>query len=120
MDKRVRAVLSVLDRDFASVPDYPDLAARLGLCLPRLEHLFKRDTGHSMRDHVRARRLEAAAELLAGSRQRISEIAWAVGYKDAANFNHAFHEHFGMSPRAYRNERRIEQLLPIRLDSNQR
>ncbi|HET7437560.1 MAG TPA: helix-turn-helix transcriptional regulator [Thermoanaerobaculia bacterium] len=115
----MRAVLSVLDRDYSGVPDYAGIASQLGVCLTRLEHLFKRDTGKSMRDHLRDRRLEAAAAMLVETNQRVSEIAWAVGYKDVANFNHAFRHMFGVSPSEYRIDRRIEQLLPSAPRSDQ-
>ena len=120
MDKRVRAVLSLLDREYIVPPDLHILAGRLGLGLSRLEHLFKRDTGQSMRDYIRGRRVAAAAEMLASTGRRISEIGCAVGFPDSANFTHAFKERFGVCPREYRMHRRIEQLLPSPSDANQR
>jgi AraC-like DNA-binding protein len=119
MDKRVRVTLAILDRDYAAGPDFSALAEALGLGLSRLEHLFKRDTGQSMREYVRNRRLAEAARLLATTGMRISEIRAAVGFTDSANFAHAFKELFGLSPRAYRIERKFEQLLPSRDDSHQ-
>jgi AraC-like DNA-binding protein len=119
MDKRVRAVLAVLDEQFAAAPDFHRLAEGLGIGLPRLEHLFKRDTGRSMRDYIRERRIGAAAKLLAASSLRISEIGSAVGFPDSANFAHVFKQAYGVCPREYRILRRIEQLLPNRADSDQ-
>ena len=119
MDKRVRAALSFLERHYAEAPDYHTLAEQLGVGLGRLEHLFKRDTGTSMREHVRQCRVAAAAEMLATTRRRVSEIGCAVGFHDSANFCHAFKETYGVGPREYRIERRIEQLLPNRARTDQ-
>ena len=119
MDKRVRFAVAILDRDYAAGPDFCALAEALGLGLSRLEHLFKRDTGQSMRDYVRDRRLSEAARLLGTTRMRISEIRAAVGFTDPANFAHSFKELFGVCPRTYRIDRKFEQLPPTGDDSYQ-
>lgn len=56
----------------------------------------------SIRAFIRDRRLGQAAELLAGTDERIAQIAYSVGFRDASNFNHAFKRTFGVSPKAYR------------------
>jgi len=68
----------------------------------RLQHLFKAAMQRTIRDVVLARRLEEAAKLVVTTYERISEIAYFVGFRDVSNFNHAFRRRFGMSPRQYR------------------
>ena len=119
MDKRVRAALAILERDYARQVDYAALAASLGLGLSRLEHLFKRDVHKPMRIYVRDLRIVEAARLLSTTRMRIGEIGTAIGLPDAANFNHLFKEMFGVSPRTYRIDACIERLLPSRTKSDQ-
>ena len=80
----------------------PDLAARVGLSASGLEHLFKRHALMSIRDYVLSLRLMRAAYLLARTDERISQICYAVGFRDASNFNHVFKRSFGMSPKEYR------------------
>ena len=43
-----------------------------------------------------------AAMLIVQSHERISQIAYSVGFGDVSNFNHSFKRRFGMSPRQYR------------------
>jgi transcriptional regulator GlxA family with amidase domain len=104
MDRRVRTVLTILDQEYHRNLRCADLAAAVGVGQSRLEHLFKDHIRTSIRDYVRRRRLAEGARLLATTTARVSEVARAVGFGDAANFSHAFTAEYGMSPRAYRVE----------------
>ena len=104
MDRRVRAVLKILDDQYHRNIRCADLAAAVGVGQSRLEHLFKNHIQTSIRDYVRRRRLAEGARLLATTTARISEVALAVGFGDCTNFTHAFTAEYGMSPRAYRVE----------------
>lgn len=79
-----------------------ELAARLGLSASRLEHLFKEHVNLSIRAYVHERRLRRAAELIASTDERISQICYASGFSDPSNFNHAFKKSFGVTPKEYR------------------
>jgi AraC family transcriptional regulator of arabinose operon len=105
MDKRVREVLDVLEREWRDDHRVEELAAMVNLCASRLEHLFKSVVNRSIREVIQTRRLEEAANLIATTHERISEVVYFVGFRDVPNFNHAFRRRFGMSPREYRNAR---------------
>ena len=51
-------------------------------------------------------RCAAAARLLRASGAGITDIAYAVGYRDTAAFSRAFRRHYAQSPRDYRNTHR--------------
>lgn len=108
MDNRVKVVVEVLERRFNSSLRVAELADGVGLCASRLEHLFKQEARVSIRDYIRERRLDTAAQLLANSIERISVISFRVGFQHVANFNHAFKRRFGVSPRQYRAQRIAE------------
>lgn len=74
----------------------------MGLSPSRLTHLFTETARVSMRAFIREKRLVHAAELLSSTDERIAQIAYSVGFRDASNFNHAFKRTFGVSPKAYR------------------
>jgi AraC-like DNA-binding protein len=78
------------------------LAANIGLSTSRLAHLFRDNAGMSIQSYIVEQRLQAAAKLIVQSDERISQIAYRVGFNDVSNFNHAFKRRFGMSPRQYR------------------
>lgn len=50
------------------------------------------------------RRLERAAELLAGESGAISDVAYAVGFGSASHFTYCFRRRFGIAPSAYRRK----------------
>lgn len=103
MDRRVRKTLERLEAgSYASVHVH-ELAALVGVSASRLEHLFKRDVGMSIRQFLMRRRLARAAELLLSTCSRISELHRLAGFSNHSNFDHAFKRQFGVSPREYRN-----------------
>jgi AraC-like DNA-binding protein len=103
MDRRIKAVLTLLQQEWRNTVRVCELASRFNLGTSQLEHLFKRDTKMSIRDFVRGRRLAEAARMLAGSEEPVSAISYRAGFPDVSNFNHAFKKHYGMSPRQYRD-----------------
>jgi AraC-like DNA-binding protein len=96
--------------DHLSDPDLapPAVAAALGLSVRYLHELFRADRTSPSR-WILQRRLEAAARLLGDARQAgraVTDIAYSVGFKDAAHFSRAFSGRYGLGPRAYREARR--------------
>lgn len=102
MDRRITRVKSVLDTEYRDPPSVAELAVAVGLSASRLAHLFRKEIGMSIQSYIVERRLEMAANEIAQSHERISQIAYSVGFGDVSNFNHAFKRRFGMSPRQYR------------------
>jgi len=51
--------------------------------------------------------LRQAARLLATADERISQIAYSLGYQDESSLNHLFMDHLGLPPREYRRLIRI-------------
>jgi AraC family transcriptional regulator of arabinose operon len=92
----------VLDQQYRDPSSIEQLADEVGLSASRLAHLFREETGVSIQSYIRERRLMMAAMLLVQTHERISQIAYSVGFGDVSNFNHAFKQRFGVSPRQYR------------------
>jgi AraC-like DNA-binding protein len=67
-----------------------------------LSEKFKRITGVNFVAYIAHARTEKARDLLQNSTQRISEIAFAVGFQSLSQFNRVFKKLSGKSPRAYR------------------
>jgi len=102
MDRRIRRVRSVLDEQYRDPPSVHELAVMVGLSASRLAHLFREEVGMSIRSYVVAQRLHVAALLIVQTDERISQIAYSVGFNDVSNFNHAFKKRYGVSPGEYR------------------
>ena len=102
MDRRIRRVITVLDQQYRDPPSIEHLADDVGLSASRLAHLFRQEVGRSIQSYILERRLTMAAMLIVQTHERISQIAYSVGFGDVSNFNHAFKRRFEMSPRQYR------------------
>jgi AraC family transcriptional regulator, arabinose operon regulatory protein len=95
-------VRTVLEQEYRDPPSVEELAEAVGLSASRLAHLFRLEVGKSIQSFIVERRLVMAAMLIVQSDERISQIAYSVGFGDVSNFNHWFKRRFAMSPRAYR------------------
>lgn len=102
-DRRVLKAIDLMSTEYGSRLDAASLASRLNMSSSRLAHLFKATTGMTLSEFLRKVRLEAAAELLAATELRISEVCYSVGFESPVHFAAAFRKTFGVAPREYRD-----------------
>ena len=67
-----------------------------------LSTLLSQTTGVTFHHFLEEVRLSKAKELLRDPRNRIGEVACAIGYASPDAFRHAFKAHEGLSPEAWR------------------
>jgi AraC family transcriptional regulator of adaptative response / DNA-3-methyladenine glycosylase II len=82
--------------------DVGGLASRLGVGARQLRRLFARHLGASPAEIARARRVHFARLLIDQSDRPMTELAFAAGFASVRQFNHAFRQSFGRSPRDVR------------------
>lgn len=70
-----------------------------------LSREIKRRTGRTYTELLQERRLQQAAWLLRHTRQRVADIAVAVGYENVSYFHRIFQKRFCQSPKKYRDNR---------------
>jgi signal transduction histidine kinase/CheY-like chemotaxis protein len=80
------------------------LAEAVGMSRRQLTRKLKALLDEPPSDLLRRLRLERAAQLLEAEHGRISEVAYAVGFKSASHFTRIFRAHFGCTPSVYRDE----------------
>ncbi len=78
------------------------VARAVNLSASYFSALFSQEMGKTFTEYVTERRMERACTLLRTTRMRSSEIAFAVGYKDAHYFSFLFKKTQGCTPRDYR------------------
>jgi len=83
------------------------LAAEIGVHPVRLARAFRRRHGCSVGQYVRRVRIDAAERLLRETDRPLADVALAVGFCDQAHLARAFGRETGMSPRRYREARRL-------------
>ena len=95
---RLQSVKARMDADLAYPWSIDELARNAGLSRRSFNQKFQMAYGESAIDYLRARRLDAARDLLIHQRLSVTEAAFRVGYAHPANFATAFRRHFGYSP----------------------
>ena len=75
---------------------------KLDISPPYAARLFKRCTGQAVREYVKWKRLQMAAERLTATEVPVKVIAAESGYRLPRDFTRRFKEQYHMSPTAYR------------------
>lgn len=88
-----------------------DLATAVNLSYVVFLEKIKNIVGMTAKNFVQSMRMQRAEELIAGSKQTFSEIAYAVGYNDPKYFGKCFRKATGMSPSEYRKKSQESNLL---------
>lgn len=84
------------DLTVAAIADHLDVSES------RLIELFRSETGTTPGAYLRRVRMNAAADLLTGTRRPVQQIASDVGIADANYFVKLFRREYGVTPSAYR------------------
>ncbi|MCO6480097.1 MAG: response regulator [Phaeodactylibacter sp.] len=80
------------------------LAAEMNMSDSQLNRKLNALIGQPPGQLIRSMRLQRAAGLLKQGAGNVSEIAYATGFPDAANFSRAFKKQFGLSPSKYQKK----------------
>jgi AraC family transcriptional regulator of arabinose operon len=102
VDQRIRRVIEVMEREHGSRLTASHLAEVIGLSQSRLQHLFKAETGGTLRPTLRDIRLSKAQTLLLESRLSIKEVASRVGFLSTPAFSRAFRKRFALPASQWR------------------
>lgn len=79
------------------------IAQSLGISEGHLSHTFKKETDYTVMAYITRIRMSAAMKLLADCRNKVYEVAEAVGYRDIAYFSSSFKKIVGVSPSEYQD-----------------
>jgi AraC-like DNA-binding protein len=105
-DQRIESVARLIDANPANPWRVSALAKSVHLSTGRLNELFRRSFGVSLKRYIVRSRLQLALKRLAAggdSPRSIREIAAACGFSSQHYFSQQFKAHFNVSPLAYRN-----------------
>ena len=83
---------------------FAELAEQLHYDASWLSRQIKQKTGKTYTQLVQEKRLAQAAFLLCNTNRNVSDIACAVGYENISYFHRIFAQHYGKSPKHYRDE----------------
>ncbi|MCK5803893.1 MAG: helix-turn-helix transcriptional regulator [Lentisphaeria bacterium] len=80
------------------------VAAAAGLSAPHLCRLFRNQLEISPMKYLHRLRMDHARDLLRRTSQNVSQVAYAVGYRDPLHFSRTFRAYTGLSPRQFRQQ----------------
>ncbi|RPJ58002.1 MAG: AraC family transcriptional regulator [Acidobacteria bacterium] len=106
MDSRVEAVVEILNQNWNRPLRVTSLARAVGLSTVRLQHLFKKEKGVSIRGYHMDQRLTRAATLLLNPVWRVKEVCHLVGFADLRDFRRSFKRRYKAAPTAFRQASR--------------
>jgi len=87
------------------------LASRLDVSPFRLCRAFRAATGTTLHRHLTDLRLVAALERLPEYRDRLTTLAFDLGFSSHSHFTHAFREYYGKAPATI--ARRLDQVTAV-------
>ncbi len=108
----VHALLDCIAQQYAKPLTLQLCAAKLGVSVTHLSHLFSCATGMPFKMYLTEVRIGKARELLSDPTRTIANVAYAVGYASENRFRIAFKKATGLSPRVWRETLRMEPLTP--------
>ncbi len=98
----VERIREFVANNYANTFTREQIAAELGVSPAYVSRVFRQQCGMALWDYVSEYRIARACELLKHSDLTITEVAFTVGFNDAAYFSRAFRKGTGQSPAAYR------------------
>ena len=101
-ERGIARAVRLIEHDPAAPLALRQLAHEAALSKFHFVRAFARVTGLTPHRYLLRARLRSAAVRLATNDARIIDIALDCGFRDAANFSHAFRAEFGTTPREHR------------------
>ena len=102
----VQKTLLIIDSDLSADLSLSSLAALQDVSSGYLSAIFKRETGKTLSEYVRERRIKHAAHLLATTNLQIQSVALHCGILDVQYFSKLFKRETGKTPKEYREEQK--------------
>lgn len=98
----VQKAVITIDNDISANLSLSALASMQGMSPGYLSAIFKRDTGKTVSEYIRDRRIHHAQQLLATTQLQIQTVALHCGIMDLQYFSKIFKKQTGMTPKDYR------------------
>lgn len=82
-----------------------DVAKAVGLTPQYLTTLFRQETGQTLYQYIKQKKIDEARMMLLYTGEPITAIASALGFSSSAHFSYAFQSAMGCTPSEFRNRR---------------
>ncbi len=102
-DSKIEEVLRFMNQNIASPLSVTRLAKEFHLHPNHFIRFFKEKTGQTPAKYIKTKKMERAKRYLEESDLSITEIMIQIGETDLSNFSKQFKSYYALSPRAYRD-----------------
>ncbi len=103
LDTRISNVLIFIEQHIGESLNIADLAKVSYLSPTQLKKNFKKQLGVTVLQYISSVRMEKAQALLTHTDYPLRIIGEQVGYKELSTFSRKFKQHFGISPKKFKN-----------------
>jgi DNA-binding response OmpR family regulator len=101
-ERFLRKAIEVVERNISNSDlDIEQFASEVGVSRMQLYRKFNALTNMTVKEFIRSIRLKRAGQLLLEKKLTITEIAYAIGFRDLSHFRKSFHHEYGMSASEY-------------------
>ena len=98
----VQRTILLIDSDLSADLSLKTLAENQNISPGYLSTVFRRDTGKTLSEYIRDKRIRHAEHLLATTHLQVQTVALHCGIMDVQYFSKIFKKHTGKTPKAYR------------------
>lgn len=102
----VQNTVLIIDCDLAADLTLRSLAENQSISEGYLATVFKRETGKTVSEYIREKRMKHAEHLLTTTELQIQSVAAECGIVDLQYFSKMFKKHTGMTPKSYRENKK--------------
>lgn len=104
LDKRVINALNFIDKHFGERLTNKMFSDKANMVENSFARLFRENTGTSIQQYIKKKRVDKALIMLHHSNAGIEEIASNCGFSDRFHFSKVFKERMGISPVSYKKQ----------------
>jgi len=102
---KITKIIKYIAENFDTPLSLYDVSRIAGMAPTSFCRWFKKSTGHNLFHYLNSTRIEKACELLLLTDDRISQVAFQVGFESISHFNRTFQRLKNKTPREYRKHR---------------
>ncbi|WP_156681305.1 helix-turn-helix transcriptional regulator [Sphingomonas profundi] len=102
---QIKHIEDFLDSFEIGLPTPAEVASECGMSPTHLRRLFKRATGESLQNYLKAKRISRARALLADEDIPLKVVSYRLGFNHCSAFSFAFQQATGETPGQYRRRR---------------
>ena len=101
-DAFIHDLIDWIDNNIEARLDLDTVSERAGYSKWHLQRMFKKETGHSLGQYIRSRKLTEIAQKLKESNEPILYLAERYGFESQQTLTRTFKNYFDVPPHKYR------------------